>query len=105
MSRQRKTYVDFKVDDGSPVDRNERRQYIASVIGFYSLGFKNKLEHMISQQRAILDNPENSRETDLFIKANINAMSLMLDWGDECMAEHQGYIEEDRQNGLPQGGP
>jgi len=92
MSNQTKlNFVDIPTDDGSPVDQNERKEYTARVAGFFTDVLNKKLAHMIGEQRKMLEDPNNSREADLFIKANINALSLILDWGEECLTEYMSY--------------
>lgn len=82
-----KDYSKFKVDDGSPTDPLERKEYCGRISGFFSDIMKSKLESMIALQMQELTNLENSKEKDLFIKANINALSLLLDWGDDALRE------------------
>lgn len=78
----------LKVDDGEPTDIKERREYVGRVAGFFSDILNKKLDAMIVQQHQALANPLNSREEDISIKANINALSLIYDWGDACLLEH-----------------
>lgn len=95
---KRKTFVTFDMDDGSPTEPIARREYVARVSGFYYDIFKKKLESLIARQQQELTNLNNSHETDLFHKANINAFSLLLDWGDEMLSEHMGYTQEKPEN-------
>jgi hypothetical protein len=91
--------VNLNIDDGEPIDSLQRKEYIANVVTFFASIMKPKLENMIGQQYKLLGSPANSREMDIFIKANINAMSLLLDWGDSCLSEHIQNIEDARDGG------
>lgn len=81
------------MDDGEPTDQADRREYVARVAGFFHDIMQPKLESMIAAQHNEMATVTNSRETDLFIKANINAFSLLLDWGDACESEHLDNIK------------
>lgn len=95
MSKQvNLNFVDIPIDDGSPVDQDQRKEYTARVSGFFSDIMEARIKYMIGQQMKMLQNPDNSREADLFIKANINALSLLLDWGDECLNEYMSYQDK-----------
>lgn len=91
--------IKINVDDGEPIDSLQRKEYIANVVVFFGSIMKPKLESMIGKQHQLLATPTNSREMDIFIKANINAMSLLLDWGDACLLEHMQNIEDARDGG------
>lgn len=88
-------FVKFDVDDGSPTKPEERREYCAKVAGFYSDIFKKKLESLIAGQMQALVSPHNTAEYDLLVKANINAFSILLDWGDDLLAELKEKPEGD----------
>lgn len=97
--------INLNIDDGEPTDSLQRKEYIANVVSFFGSIMKPKLDSMIGQQYKLLGMPTNSREMDIFIKANINAMSLLLDWGDGCLLEHMQNIEDARdgnKDGIPE---
>lgn len=94
--------IKIDVDDGEPTDSLQRKEYISNVVVFFGSIMKPKLENMIGQQHKLLAMPTNSREMDIFIKANINAMSLLLDWGDACLLEHMQNIEDARDGNEPE---
>lgn len=78
----------------NPVPEGEtaRAGYMAQVAGFFEGGLRDKLNYMHSQfknQTAMF--PLNERETDFF-RSCINVVGLLLDWGEECVAEHHANI-------------
>lgn len=93
-SKTQRTFVDFDLDDGSPTDLILRRDYVARSAGFYQDILKKLLESQISNQYKELANPANTTEKDLLIKANINAFSLMMDWGDSMISEHMQNMSD-----------
>lgn len=75
-----------------PVGETPRSQYMSQVAGFFEGGLRDKLNHMHTQfknQTAMF--PLNERETDFF-RSCINVVGLLLDWGEECVAEHHANI-------------
>lgn len=80
--------LDYNTGDPSPSDQEERKSYVGRVAGIFQDIFIKKIQHMIAEQQRELSNPTHSHEQDVFIKANINALSLLLDYGDECINEH-----------------
>lgn len=80
------------MDDPSPLSREERASYVARVAGFYKDIFEQKIIHIISQLQKELSDPRSSREMDMYVKANINALSLLMDWGDSMVNEQLDNI-------------
>lgn len=75
-----------------PVGETPRAQYMSQVSGFFEGGLRDKLNYMHTQfknQTAMF--PLNERETDFF-RSCINVVGLLLDWGEECIAEHRANI-------------
>jgi hypothetical protein len=101
MSRE--TYKEKSIDDGSPVNPIERMEYTGRVSGFFKDIFEKKIYSMLTEQHNELANPLNTRDTDLQIKGTINALSLLLDWGDECMSEYLSYMENPPADSNPEG--
>ena len=98
MPKKKKT-ITFRVDDGFPIDPQEQRAYVAEVSGFFERILRPKIENLIYLQTQALANPQNTREDDLYYKANINALSLILDWGDENHTAHISNIANPNQEG------
>lgn len=85
----------------NPVPKGDtaRAQYMAQVAGFFEGGLRDKLNYMHSQfknQTGMF--PLNERETDFF-RSCINVVGLLLDWGEECVAEHHANIANANQLG------
>lgn len=89
--------VPYNMDDPSPLSREERASYVARVAGFYKDIFETKVTHMISDLQKELSNPLSSREMDIYVKATINALSLLMDWGDEMVNEQLENISNNKE--------
>jgi hypothetical protein len=75
-----------------PVGETPRGEYMAQVAGIFEGGLKDKLNYMQTQFRNQTGMfPLTERETDFF-RACINVVGLLLDWGEECVAEHRSNI-------------
>jgi hypothetical protein len=84
----------FLKDYASPIPPGEtaRREYMGQVAGYYEGVLKQQLLHMSTQfknQAAMF--PLTERETDFF-RACINVIGLLMDWGEECVAEHRSNV-------------
>ena len=78
----------------SPVPEGEtaRAQHVAQIAGFFEGGLRDKLNYMLTQfknQTGMF--PLTERETDFF-RSCINVVGLLLDWGEENVAEHHANI-------------
>lgn len=80
--------IQYNIEDRSPSDTLERKAYMTRVALFFQEIFNDRLKLMISEQQQELSNPTNPEKYDQFIKGTINALSLLLDWGDQCINEH-----------------
>lgn len=75
-----------------PVKEDERKQYMSQVSGIFHGGLRDKLNHLHSSFRNQTGMfPLTERETDFF-RSCINVVGLLLDWGEECSAEHNANI-------------
>jgi len=75
-----------------PEGETKRKEYMATVAGFFEGGLKEKLNYMHQQFRNQAGMfPLNERETDFF-RSCINVTGLLLDWGEECVSEHRGAV-------------
>ena len=90
--------IKLNIDDGEPRDQLERLEYLGRVHGFYIDVMKQKIESLISEQYEALGMLENTRETDLIIKANINMLNIIDTWFDNCSIEHLAAIKEVKEN-------
>lgn len=84
--------VDYNMEDPSPSDVEERREYVARCGSFFKDILEKKLEHLISDIQRELSNPLNPREMDVYLKANINACCLLLDWGESMENERLANV-------------
>jgi len=78
----------------NPVPEKEvqRKEYMATVAGFFEGGLREKLNYMHQEFRNQTGMfPLTERETDFF-RSCINVTGLLLDWGEESVAEHRGNI-------------
>lgn len=80
----------------SPVPKDEaaRREYMAQIAGIFHGGLEDKLKHLhleFRNQTGMF--PLTERETDFF-RSCINVVGLLLDWGEQCVAEHHAYIAQ-----------
>lgn len=79
------------------LDDHGRKQYISNVAGFFPNILKPQLLSMIIEQKNTLARfGLLERETDI-LRSNINCFQLLLEWGERCVNEHVGNIEETRQ--------
>jgi len=97
----------IKIDtkDPSPLDSSQRALYVAQVAGFHNDIMKPKIEQMISDLRSSFEKLDKNTyglsqsEYDLYIKATINSLWLVYDWGEsminEQVANQQGVQEEE----------
>ena len=90
------------LDDGSPQagEQEARKQYCAIVSGAFDSFLRARIEYMIRQQERELCNPMGAREQDLFHKGTVNALSLLLNWGDEMAQEYSSYGPKKEVNQL-----
>lgn len=75
-----------------PIGETERAQVVAQIAGYFEGGLRDKLNYMQTQfknQTGMF--PLTERETDFF-RSCINVVGLLLDWGEECVAEHHSNI-------------
>lgn len=84
--------------DSVPLSANGRREYMARVAVFYSSIFKSQLEKMVAEQQTELAKFGYPERLSDFYRANINALNLISDWFEGCVAEHVGDIEEARRS-------
>jgi uncharacterized protein YgiM (DUF1202 family) len=80
-----------------PAGAQERRDYMAQVAMIYHGGLRDKLNYMLTQfknQTGMF--PLTERETDFF-RSCINVVGLLLDWGEECVNEHNANIARANQ--------
>lgn len=78
----------------SPIPEGEtkRAEYMAEVAGYFQRGLRDQLNYMQTQfknQTGMF--PLTERETDFF-RSCINVTGLLLDWGEQCVAEHHANI-------------
>lgn len=86
------------LDDGSPNNTEERKAYTAMVSASFDGFLRVRIEYMIRKQEEELRNPMGAREQDLFHKGTINALALLLDWGDEMQQEYSSYLPRKEVN-------
>ena len=89
----RKTYLTANVDDGEPTDKQQRKEYVAAVSGFFFSHMNPKLNAMLVDQHNALANPMNEPKEDYILKGAINGIALIQDWGDAMLSEHLHNIE------------
>lgn len=78
--------------DPVPEGETKRKEYMATVAGFFDGGLREKLNHMHQQFRNQAGMfPLNERETDFF-RSCINVTGLLLDWGEACVSEHRSAV-------------
>lgn len=75
-----------------PEGETARKGYMAEVAGYFEGGLKDKLNYMGLQFRnQVAMFPLTERESDFF-RSCVNVVGLLLDWGQECVAEHRANI-------------
>lgn len=75
-----------------PEGETARKGYMAEVAGYFEGGLKDKLNYMGMQFRNQVGMfPLTERESDFF-RSCINVVGLLLDWGEECVAEHRANV-------------
>jgi hypothetical protein len=75
-----------------PEGETARKGYMAEVAGFFEGGLRDKLNYMHLQFRNQVGMfPLTERESDFF-RSCINVVGLLLDWGEECVAEHRANV-------------
>jgi len=79
-----------------PEDATERKNMVSQVAGWFRGVLGQKIKHLISRtEHEISRFPLTERETD-FYRAGINFGHLLLDWGDECISEHNANLVGDK---------
>lgn len=88
----KKLLLDIGMTDPSPMDTEQRKDYIAKVVIFYKDVFEKELIKLITTQYGALGVMENTRDRDLIHKGTINALNLIDDWFQDCIREHTANI-------------
>jgi len=81
-----------------PEGETKRTEYMAEIAGYFQRGLRDQLNYMQTQfknQTGMF--PLTERETDFF-RSCINVTGLLLDWGQECVAEHHANIASANDN-------
>lgn len=86
------------VDDYlASLDDVKRREYVHRVAGIFPDTLKPQLESMIQLQKNTLARfGLSERESDI-LRANINGLLLLMEWGERCVNEQLGNVEEIRR--------
>lgn len=95
--QQKLVKVDYNLEDPSPIEQDKRREYVGRVAGFYKDILEPKIHSMISEIQRDLSNPANTEKMDTYNKATVNALSLLLDWGDEMVNEHLSNLTGNKE--------
>lgn len=83
--------IDLK--DPSPEDGEKRQQYVANVAGFHKDTLAPKILHIIAGLRESFEKVDletfslSRAEYDQYIKATINGLWLLYDWGESMINE------------------
>lgn len=101
----KRPHIPIDLGDPSPEDGEKRQQYVANVAGFHKDVLAPKIKQIIAGLRESFE--QVNRETfgltqteyDRYIKATINGMWLLYDWGEsminEQLANQQSITEEE----------
>lgn len=102
-----KPFIDVEMHDPSPYDTEARKMYTASVAQFFKEIMRPKLLYMISGVREQLEKLDSSvdasgapitsyksNEFDKILKGTINALWLLLQWGEQMTSEQLEYQRE-----------
>ena len=90
-----KKLVDTKIGDVAPTKIEERKAYVAQVAGFHTDILEKKLNQMIVACHILLEEPENSSETDLALKGTIYSFRELIRWGKSMVNEQISYNNKD----------
>jgi len=91
------TFKKFESLDPSPLDSGTRKEYTSKVAGFFNDILNDKLECLIADQKdelSLIAQPEWKQN---IIRANINILNLLLDWGVSMQSECMGSTQEDSE--------
>lgn len=87
--------IDTDLKDPAPIDREERKIYVAKVAGFFEEIFEKKLKFMISNTHVTMESEENSqKQQDLLVGAVYSLRELLL-WGRNMLNEHISYLNNE----------
>lgn len=87
MMNQKRPPIDVRVGEPSPVDKEQRKLYVAAVAGLHKDILEPKLKQMISGLYEMLEDASNDREYDQAIKGSIYFAWEMIRWGERMVNE------------------
>lgn len=80
----------------APDDEQDRALYIARIAGWFNGGLRDYLKYLMSGFKSEISRfPLTERETDFF-RSGINMCHLLLEWGDDAVAEHHANIRGEK---------
>ena len=80
----------------APDDEEQRALYIARIAGWFNGGLRDYLKYLMSGFKSEISRfPLTERETDFF-RSGINMCHLLLEWGDDAVAEHYANIQGEK---------
>lgn len=80
----------------APEDENDRALYMARIAGWFNGGLRDYIKYLLSNLKSEISRfPLTERETDFF-RSGINVCHLLLEWGDEAIAEHYANIRGEK---------
>lgn len=92
---KRLSILDVNVGDPSPIDTEQRKEYVARVAGLHKDILQPKIKQMISSIYKDMEFVENSRETDLILKGVIYALKEIDNWANLMISEHVAYVRNE----------
>jgi hypothetical protein len=85
------------LEENVPKEQEERKQYVQQIAHFYSI-FKDKLAHMVSQQKDTLAMIGLTKQEEDILRSNISCLNLIDEWFDMKTKEHFGDLHAIRES-------
>lgn len=86
--------IDPFIGDVEPKDEKERKIYVATIAGVFKDFFAPKWKQMIAAAHLLMEDSENTHDTDMKLKGAVYALREHLFWGDRIVNEHVANLSE-----------
>lgn len=93
----RRSVVDL-MSEAIPKEQQSRRGYMQAVAAFYGTAFKDKLAHLIYQQKDTLSRLGLTKQEEDIFRSNINCLNLIDEWFEARTNEYLGDLHQVREN-------
>lgn len=90
-----KKFIPVDFQDPSPLDTEQRRNYVAQVAGLFKDVLEPKLTQMISAFHNLLEEGTNQRDDDQAIKGAVYMCREFIRWGNLMISEHLAFVNNE----------